>query len=271
MIERTLAEYHKNSVENEKIIEKIMKLRKRLSDVSCMHESLLSDKIRVQNLMSKAIENVIVNAFSTSVNFEREFLNEVVQKNADIDVLKKILNPLKSVKKSVSFNPIRAFLEQRLISQAEETREEQLLDVDLEEMDRKREELEYQQQLEREKRLERYLIMLLEPLVEQHEVKLSSILSSIEQKDEGAYKEIANPLFYMLIIQLHQMGTVQLLNQFEAGHLVLADIPRAIVKVATDRKDIHELKSFEIIAVDGKIQFSDGSVMSDFLIVRKTR
>jgi len=270
LIDYTMNEYHagKLTVKEDKAIEKIMKIRRRLIDVIHLHESLFTEKIRVQNLMVNAVESMILTAFNPKVNFETEFLFPVVQRNIEISVLKKLLDPVLPVSKPLSYNPGRAFEEQRLKGQGEEPDEQQLPEM-IDEIQRREEEKERELQLEKERKMEKYLLMLLTPLTEQDEIKVSSILWQLKENEPAEYEKLINQLdFYPFIVQLHQMGQIPMLAGWETETMVLDDLPRVLVRMAASLSDIYDLKAIELIAGEEIIHLPNGYVMSDFTIRR---
>lgn len=251
-------------------INKVMRIKRKLLDVISEHESLFTDKIRIQKLMNQTIESMIITAFNTKVNFETEFLRPVVHKNADIDTLKKVLDPILPVKRRPFFHPGRVFLEQPLKREAEDTLSEQELWELEEELIRQEEEKELQQQLEKERDIEAYLLLLLKPLVQQEEIKISDVLADVNNNEPGKYQELINKMnFYPFLIQLHQLGRVPLLASWELETYSLDDLPRVLVKIVGDHPDIHKLKAFEVIATGEVIHLPNGYVMSDFIITRR--
>ncbi|MDD2497177.1 MAG: hypothetical protein PHY90_03440 [Desulfitobacteriaceae bacterium] len=270
LIDYTMEEYYagKLSVQEEQAIDKIAKIRQRLMEVICLHESLFTDKIRVQNLMNHSIETMILTAFNTKVNFETEFLFPVVQKNVSLEILKKVLDPLFSVKRCPFFHPGRIFEPQPLSNRGEDLVEDQWLELE-EEQIRQEEEKERARQAEREKRMEKYLLMLLEPLVVQEETTVRAVLECLKEKDPAEYSELINQLdFYPLIIQLHQLGSIPLLASWETEALVLDDFPRTLVKITGEHEEIQQLKCFELVALEEIIVLPNSYVMSDFKIRR---
>jgi len=272
LVDQTMEEYHSGNLteKEEQAVEKIMKIKRRLMDVIHQHESLFTDKIRVQKLMNHSIESMILNAFSTRVNFETEFLYPVVRKNLPLETLKKLLDPLLPVRRRAYFHPWRAFQEQPLKQEGEEgLSEEELLALE-EEMLRQEEKKERQRQEAKEARLEQYLLMLLKPLVEREEIKVSEILGALEEQDAGAYQELVNGMdFYPFLVQLHQLGVIPLLAGWELEAMVLDDLPRVLVKVVAEHQDIYGLKGFELVAEEEIIRLSNGYVMSDFKVRRR--
>lgn len=270
LVDYTMKEYYsgKLSEKEELAVEKIMKIRTRLGEVIHLHESLFSDKIRVQNLMNHSIESMILTAFNTRVNFETEFLLPAVRRNVSMNRLKKIIEPLFSVSPRTSFHPGRAVEPQQLLNREEEVPEEQLPEAREEEL-RREEEREREIQAERERRMERYLLMLLEPLTTREETTVSRVLEELRDKNPGEYDTLVNQMdFYPFIIQLHQMGLIPLPSPGDSYTLVLDDLPRTLVKIAAGNRAVKEIQSFELIALKEIIVLPSGYVMSDFKVRR---
>lgn len=270
LIDYTMGEYHsgKFTEKEELAVEKIMKIRRKLMDVIHLHESLFTDKIRVQNLMNHSIESMILTAFNTRVNFETEFLFPVVQRNVSMELLKQLLDPVLPVRKPLSFNPGRLFEEQRLKGQDEEPGEQELPEM-AEELQRQEEEKERELQAAKEMKIEQYLLLLLTPLIEQEEVTISAVLRSLKENDPIEYEALINHLdFYSFIVQLHQMGQIPMLAGWETETMILDDLPRVLVKIVAQHSDIYNLKAFELVAKDEIIHLPNGYVMSDFSVRR---
>ncbi|MDA8212461.1 MAG: hypothetical protein M0021_11380 [Clostridia bacterium] len=270
LIDYTMGEYHsgKFTEKEELAVEKIMKIRRKLMDVIHLHESLFTDKIRVQNLMNHSIESMILTAFNTKVNFETEFLFPVVQRNVSIELLKQLLDPVLPVRKPLSFNPGRIFEEQRLKGQDEEPDEQELPEM-AEELQRQEEEKERELQAAKEKKIEQYLLLLLMPLIKQEEVAVSTVLRGLQENEPIEYEALINHLdFYSFIVQLHQMGQIPMLAGWETETMILDDLPRVLVKIVAQHSDIYNLKAFELVAKDEIIHLPNGYVMSDFSVRR---
>lgn len=270
LIDYTMGEYHagKLTEKEELAIEKIMKIKRRLMDVIHLHESLFTDKVRVQNLMNHSIESMILTAFNPKVNFETEFLFPVVQRNIELDLLKQLLDPVLPVRKPLSYNPGRVFEEQRIKGLGEEPGEQELPEM-TEEIQRREEEKEREMQAEKEKKMEHYLLLLLTPLIKQEEVMVSDVLRSLKENEPAEYEKLINHLdFYPIIVQLHQMGQIPMLAGWETETMILDDLPRVLVKMAAQHSGMYALKAFELIAEDDIIHLPNGYVMSDFTVRR---
>jgi len=274
LIDNTMQQLNTGSLtEKEEIaINKVMQIKRKLLDVISEHESLFTDKIRIQKLMNKTIESMIISAFNTKVNFDTDFLRPVVQKNVEMDILKKILDPILPVKRRPFFHPGMVFLEQPLKRGAENTLTEQEIWELEEELIRQEEEKELRQQLEREQDIEAYLLLLLKALLQQERVKISDLLANLNNNDRDKYQELINKMnFYSFLIHLHQLGKIPLLAYWELEAYSLDDLPRVLVKVVGEHPDIHELKAFEVIATEEVIHLPNGYVMSDFIVTRRSK
>ena len=138
---------------------------------------------------------------------------------------------------------------------------EELLQEAQEEAIRREEELERKIQAEREKRMEKYLLMLLEPLTVQEETTVSNVLENLRKKDPEEYNTLVNQLdFYTFVVQLHQMGEIPLLDLWESQTLVLDELPRTLVKIAAANRNIRDIRSFELQALDKIIYFKSYDV-----------
>ena len=129
-----------------------------------------------------------------------------------------------------------------------------------------------QKQLERERDLEVYLLLLLQSLVWQEEVKISTLLVEMEQQNPEQYHTVINKMsFYPFLIQLHQLGRITLLADWELEGYGLDDLPRVLAKVVGEHGDIHALQTFEVLATPDIIRLPNGYVMSDFIVARRDR
>jgi hypothetical protein len=267
LIEDTIEKHYSEHINNE-AIDKVMELKHKLIDVISLHESLFTDKLRIEKLMNDSIEAMILNAFNTKVNFETEFLEPAVRNDLEINKLKQILDPLFSPSTASEFNPQRIFAKQTL-DRKEEVAEEELWQIE-EEQQRQKEAEEEQQREAKEKRLKKYLLLLLKPLVKKEEIRLSQIINNLKEADYERYLQMVKEVdFYPFIIQLHQLGIIPLLNRDEMQGFVLEDLFWVITEIVAENETIAALKGFELIATDDVIKLEPGYVLSDFVIRRR--
>ncbi len=271
LIDHTMEHLNSGNItqKEEVAINKIMLVKRKLLDVISEHESLFTDKIRIQLLMNRSVESMIISAFNTRVNFEKEFLEPVVQKNIGLDVLKMIIDPIMPINRHSFFHPGRAFLEQPLKKEVEDDLTEEELKELEDELLRLDEERELQEQLEREQDMEHYLLLLLKPLTKKKRFKISMLLNNLKESNPEEYQLLINKMgFYPFVIQLHQLGEIPLLAGWELDTYSLDDLPRVLVKVVGEHEDIRALNSFEVAATEEVIHLPNGYVMSDFIIAR---
>lgn len=139
------------------------------------HESLFTDKIRLQHLMNRSVESAILNTFSTRVNFENEFLYPAIHKNWGLNKLKAILDPLLPLRRRAAFHPGRVFERQpvrRLDGEGEEA-----VSLEIEEERLREEEAKERERLkEKERKLEGYWRLLLNSLKGRDEIGVNDVL-----------------------------------------------------------------------------------------------
>jgi hypothetical protein len=253
----------------ERALQAVTMVRRKLHDVIHDHESLFKDKIRIHNLMIATIEQMILTSFATKVNFATEFLRPVVQRNIDLDRLKQVLDPIFPVQVRPGFNPNRLFLGQPLKRQGEgDASEEELWKLEEERL-REEEAREQAEQLERAHFLQHYVQIVVEPLLEKDEFRIGEILAELHNKDREAYSTLTARLdFYSFLVQLHQLGRIPLLSDEEVDTIVLDDIPRAFVNLVSEKQHLRDLVALEVVATEDVLRLTSGYVMTDFLVRR---
>ncbi|MCK9222168.1 MAG: hypothetical protein M0Q40_06025 [Limnochordia bacterium] len=271
LIDHTMEQYQQGglSEREERGVQSMMTVRRRLLDIIYEHESLFKEKLRVHQLMLQSIEAMILTSFTTKVNFDTEFLQPAVGQNASINVLKGIIDPILPIRINSFFHPGRALMPQYLQrDEEEELTTQEVLELDARRL-REEEAKERALQLERLSRLESFLLLLLRPLIHHPEVLVSNILNELAVEDYEKHREITGHMdFYTCLVQLHQLGVVPLYTRNEVDLLVLDDLPQVLVKLAASNPGIHGIGAFEVIATDRVITLPQGYVMSDFLIRR---
>ena len=253
----------------ERALQAVTKVRRRLHDVIHDHESLFKDKIRIHNLMITTIEQMILTSFATKVNFATEFLRPVVQRKIELDRLRQILDPIFPVQVRPSFNPNRIFLGQPLKRQTEgDTAAEELWRLEEERL-REEEAREQAEQLERAYYLRRYAQIVVEPLLEKEQFQIGEVLEGLYNNDKDEYAALTARLdFYSFLVQLHQLGRIPLLSDEEVDTIVLDDIPRVFVNLVTEKPELKELTALEVVATEDVLRLASGYVMTDFLVRR---
>ncbi|HEY8341864.1 MAG TPA: hypothetical protein VIK75_02495 [Calditerricola sp.] len=271
LVAETMEAYRSGKVseKEEQAMAKIMRIQQKLYEIIRDHESLFTDKLHIQQLMNRAIEQVIVSAFQTRINFETEVLQPVVRRGVSLDALKRWLDPLFAPKRWPRFHLGRAFEEQVWIDRRTKVEDEVTLwTVPDEEALRREEEALRLLQREKERRLERYLLALLTPLAERPAVRLSEVVSALKEQDPALYDEIVTRLeFYPLVIQLHQWGEIPLRAPKEAEAFAFDETARALAKAAAS-PNLRTLPGFSVRATPEVIRLENGYVLSDFVLER---
>lgn len=250
-----------------KNLDKVMKLKQELLTTTQLHDSLLNTKLEISELMNRSMENMILNTFSTTVNFETEILETVVNNNSTLEQLKQLVEPLFSANVNSTFNLNRIFAPQSLYRK-KERREDELIDLSTAEKER----AEAEERRKEEKKREEYkawLDLLLDPLLESEEIKLSKVINDLALDEETRYEElILNREFYAFILKIHQLGEVEIITEEELGGVIIDDLFWVITELVEEREEFKSIDSFELEALDEVIKLKEGYVISDFLVGR---
>ncbi|MBM7558092.1 hypothetical protein [Halanaerobacter jeridensis] len=267
LVKETIDKYQEN-YDNENL-NKVMKLRSELLTTTELHDSLLNTKLEISELMNKSMENMILNTFSTTVNFETEILETVINNDNHLEQLQQVIAPLLSSNVNSTFNLNRIFEPQRLYNQTE-VKEDELIDLDAAE--KERQEAEERREEERKRRQYKlWLELLLEPLLEEDETKLSKVIRKLKQQDREQYQDlIINREFYPFILKLHQLGKIDIITEEELGSVVIEDLFWVITELVAAREEFKEIGQVELVALDDVIKLQPGFVMSDFIVRRVT-
>ncbi len=271
LIRDTLEEYHSGKLTEKEAqaVEKITLLQHRMHRVMGEHESLFTDKIRLQHLMNRSVESAILTTFSTRVNFENEFLYPAIHKNWGLDKLKAILDSLLSLRRRAAFHPGRIFERQpvrRLDEQGEEA-----VSLEIEEEQLRVEEAKERERLkEKERKLEGYWRLLLNSLKGRDEIGVNDVLKRLEQENPDKFLEVTSDLqFYHFLIQLHQMGVIHVNADREVEKMAMDVLPRMLIQVVRNDPEIQKLGAVELVAKDEIIRLPQGYVMSEFIVRRR--
>lgn len=267
LISDTMDRYYQEKGEEE-ALDKIKRIKNRLVEVIELHESLFHDKLKIEKLMNESIENMILNAFNTKINFETEFLEPVVRNDLDLNRLKKILDPLFSVNVNSEFNPHRIF-EKQTLRRKSQTKEENLWEIEEDRL-REQEQKKKKRRREKEKRQREYLLLLLQPLLNRSQIKLSKIIANLKKQNLQKYQQLINQwYFYPFIMKLHQLGLIPLESEAESQGFIMDDLFWSLTELVETNKELAELSAFELRALEDVIRLNTGYVMSDFMVVRR--
>ncbi len=264
LVVETLDKYSNNK---QKEINKVMNLKNRLIETTNLHESLLTTKLKLENLMNKSMENMILNTFSTTVNFETEILEKVVNNDSSLEQIKQVVEPLFSANIKANFNLNRVFEPQNLYHQVE--REEEELQSLAEDKLREKEREELKAKRKKMAEYKRWLLLLLKPLLTKKEIRLKEIINNLKARDKQEYQKlITNLNFYPFILNLHQLDTIPLLTEKDLGGILIDDLFGVLATLVAENEQLQKLDYFELLATDDVIKLTIGYVLSDFIIRR---
>ncbi|MBG9941006.1 hypothetical protein ABE237_21345 [Brevibacillus formosus] len=216
---------------------KMAQLERELYDVRVEHESLLDGKLNLQQLMTSNLDSLVMNMFSTKINFETEVLIPMMKQAPTLETMNKLLNPLLPITVHKSFHPGRVFEVQMFRTRQALDEPEEVIEITPEQL-RESEKKEREAEEEQVKRLCGFLTLLLLPLAEKDEVELRHILRDQEP----------DPRFYSLLLELHQMGEIELRRSAELTGMVLEPLPRALIRVVDEHESIYRIGSFEVFS-----------------------
>ncbi|AZN40407.1 hypothetical protein [Paenibacillus albus] len=246
------------------VFEKIASLQRDLYDVDSEHESLLSGKLQLLQLMNTNLDSLILHMFNTKLNFESEVLLPLFKQIPRLEMMNRILNPLLPFQVKKSFNPGKIFDHQVLRAKYEAEEQQEVFVID-ESLIREAEEKERAMQEAQVAIYESFLYFLLKPLSEQEQVSLLEIVETCgtpEHIEEGH-------LFYEFLLDLHQMGIIELHRSVDLYGLILEPLPRALAKVVDQHDVIHQIGSFEVFADESQlVYFPNIRQMSNFILKR---
>jgi hypothetical protein len=267
LVKETLDKCYENGSYQAEEVNKVMDLKTRLMETTTLHESLLTTKLELENLMNESMENMILNTFSTTLNFKTEVLEAVVNSNSNLNQLKRVIEPLLTSNVNSSFNLNRIFEPQRLYN-TPEAGEDELQELNEEQL-REQERQEQREKEQKRQQAKEWLLMLLTPLQEQEEIKLSRIIDNLKQRELEKYQSLVDKIdFYPFILNLHQLGVIPLQTEEELGGVVLEDLFWVLTDLVEANPELKEVGSFELVALEEVIKLEAGYVLSDFVIRR---
>lgn len=239
---------------------KMSRLERELYDVRVEHESLLDGKLNLQQLMSQNLDSLVLNMFSTKVNFETEVLLPLLKRPPTLETMNQILNPILPIAVKKSFHPAKVFEVQSLRTRHFQEEPEEVIEL-TEEQRRVAEQKEREAEDTVVDQLQRYLSMILLPLCEHGEVELVELVQDQELDDR----------FYNLLLELHQMGRIELLRSSELEGVALEPLPRALIRVVDEHDAIYDMRAFAVFAGTSIINPPGIRGVSNFIFRKEER
>lgn len=257
------------SAKEEHNLNLLLEISSRLEHVINEHNRLFTVMLGLGALLETALLDSMANTFRTKIDFEREFVDGILQANSSLDNLRQVLHPLFLPDTGRYFNPLRA-LDSQHLSKDEETAEEEFADFDKRDLQK---ELERDRALKklRDARYTSYLELILLPLLTEAKYTLAEILAQLEPE---TYAELINQVdFYSFLVQVHQMGCLPLrFDPADRAKLIDAEggnLPFLLSRLLESQPDLGEFFSLEISALREDINLANGNLISNYLFERK--
>lgn len=247
--------------------EKVVAVQRELRRVMVEHEALFYEKIDILTLMLNSVEASILHAFRTKINFNREILIPFINERGDPRFLPTVLQPFMPLHRPKSF-PLSKIAERQVLRTRSDGEEEgSLIALDEAELE---EEIarEKRARLEQERKLYRYLQILIEPLVSKGSSRLSEALMGVASQSYEEYLQLGRDHdFLCLLVHLHQMGVIHLRRGDELAIPLVETLPRMLVKLSEDSEDIWRLQEVSVRPTPDTVRLSSYTA-TDFVFTR---
>jgi len=269
LVHQILDDYYSGqlSEKEEKGLDMIHEIERRLKRVIAHHESLFTEKQTLQRVMSESIEAILINAFQVKLNFEKEVVEEVLRTNPSLLAITQIVNPLFSFKKHAVFHPGRLFEEQKRIRIKEEKQEE--VSVIDERAIEQQEQEEAARQQAKEKQQQFILSRFLAPLVTHETYTAQFVLDELKQQDPDVYEELTKDMaLYSYLIELHQEEQPRFEKIDEQDLIHVTSLARQLTALGAEYPELFDIEFFSVQPNGKTIVLESGYVLSDFTIQR---
>lgn len=276
---------HENIDEKDlKDLSNIFSLSERLGITVKEHDLLFKEKLGIIEEYLKMLEFRLKQGVSEFMDFEKSIFDVIVAKDAEVNVLHKILSPIvANTRKHKQFNIMKA-IDYQLVRTEEE---EEQISIDLEdEMEQKEREAKEQRE-KRNRKVEYYLEKLLDGIYQIHKGKINNNIE--ENISETTLEAILNRFdhetlndisvdfdFFSLIMMLHQNKELNMEEIIEMGDKLILDgtyniNPEVLLSRIVEKDTRYkEIKRLALVSPDnwgGKIYtFENGNVITNFII-----
>lgn len=253
-------------------LNQVEEIDKQLRKCMTRHEALFIKKQELLQTVKTSFELLIENMFSRVFHFEREILNNWVDRRMDENKLETILTPMNRPRYLKFYNPMEAFLPQKAVKKRD-TVEDEIPIVDEEEIERQNEQ-EEQRKRHRDRLNLKLAEALFEPIFYYEEYRLSDAMSRLRERDFGFFQELSGEYhteLWTLCINIHQ----EEYKEFEPHPLdqvaSFSETIRLLVKLTHKYSNLADIGGFEIQSTKDSYEFPDGQEITDFLIKRKEK
>jgi hypothetical protein len=205
MIKDTMNNYYRGKLSEKELdgFDLVLQINDQLLKVIRLHESLFTEKQLLQRVMHESIEMILMNSFRTSINFEREVVEEILMNKPSIESLVYLLRPIFPLDLPSILHPEILFQQHKIVLKAPEKPQE-ITDID-EKLVREQREKELERIQKQKKRKTMYLYHILKPLIRNESYRIENSLKLLKKESFQEYESmIADPYFYSLLIDLHQ-------------------------------------------------------------------
>jgi hypothetical protein len=252
-------------------LEKITAVKRELQRVIVEHDHLFSEKLDVNHLMMTSLENSIIYAFRTRLNFEREVLLPAVTGMVRTEFFRRVIDPVIPVAVPSRFNLMELFQDHILLTRSHSLEDKESLPIIDEEVLQDEIERERQERLEKEARIYSYLNLILSPLIREESTSLNEVFKLLRSEDMESYETIINRMdFYPFLVELHQMKEIELRHSDELDVEIVDTLPRMLVKLTEGRPGIREIDKFQVEPTEEILRLENGYVITNFKIKRSS-
>lgn len=252
------------NVKERESFDQLIRVSTRLDLVVNEHNRLFTSKLSLGSLLEEAMLDSLANTFRVKVNFEHEFVDQVINNNTPLDSLRQVLNPLFKFKRNTFFNILRV-LEAQSVKNEETEQQEEFRGPSEEDLARalERERLLKKQ---RDSRTLNYLGIILGAFKAQSEQTLQEILATLPV--ENYVQVISEVEFYAFLVQLHQMGEIPLVVDEEMRAKIIdsesGNLPFLLLKYLDDHPEVSLYKALEVQAGKDELIFENLSRVTDY-------
>lgn len=244
--------------------DQLISVSSRLDLVVNEHNRLFTSKLSLGSLLEEAMLDSLANTFRVKVNFEHEFVDQVIAENTPLDALRQVLNPLFKFKRNTYFNILRV-LERQGVKSEESERQEVFSGPSEEDLAKlaERERLLKQQ---RDARTLNYLEIILGSLKLQSGRSLQEILATLPVE---TYVQIISEVeFYVFLVQLHQMGEIPLEVDEEMRTKIIdsesSNLAFLLLKYLDEHPDMSQYRALHVVAGEEDLVFENLSRITNY-------
>jgi hypothetical protein len=252
------------NVKERESFDQLIRVSTRLDLVVNEHNRLFTSKLSLGSLLEEAMLDSLANTFRVKVNFEHEFVDQVITNNTPLDSLRQVLNPLFKFKRNTFFNILRV-LEAQSVKSDETEQQEEFRGPSEEDLARAVER-EHLLKKQRDTRTLNYLAIILGSLKSQSEQTLQGILATLPV--ENYVQVISEVEFYAFLVQLHQMGEIPLMVDEEMRAKIIdsesSNLPFLLLKYLDEHPEVSQYKALEVHAGNEELIFENLSRVTDY-------